>query len=183
MSKTQVPLVIEDLSGFARALGRALEEHDGPPGHLSLMNMLARAGGFRNFQHLRAANASRTRLAEQPVAEPVDHKLVERTVNLFDPEGRLTIWPSRRAVQDLSLWAFWARLPAERRLPEKDVNAVLNAAHLFGDAAILRRTMVTLGMVTREKDGSDYLRVEQRPPAEARALLDLLAERRRKASS
>ena len=52
MPRETIPLSIDDLSRFARTL--AGELGDAAPSHLSLMNMLARAAGFRNYQHLRA---------------------------------------------------------------------------------------------------------------------------------
>lgn len=175
MSKPVIPLVADDISGFARRLSRQLPAE--PPSHLSLMNMLARAAGFRNFQHLRAAHAASARLAAPP--DPLaDMKLVERALQQFDAQGRLVRWPSRRTIQDLALWAIWAHLPAERPLTEAEVNRLLDQWHLFGDAAILRRSLVTLGMATRRRDGTDYRRVEQAPPPEARALLAQLKARR-----
>ncbi|WP_444429852.1 hypothetical protein ACTTAM_16345 [Rhodobacter capsulatus] len=55
MPRQSIPLAIADLSQFSRALGAQLAVRpDRAPSHLSLLNMLARAAGFRNFQHLRA---------------------------------------------------------------------------------------------------------------------------------
>ncbi|OCW58650.1 hypothetical protein AWJ14_05445 [Hoeflea olei] len=172
-----IPLVVEDVSPFARALARQIGSSSEPPSHLALMNMVSRAAGFRNFQHLRAARRAGERLANQPEAAPVDHLLVERTLHQFDSDGRLRQWPSRRTVQDLCLWALWAALPARKLMNEREVNTRLRAAHLFDDPAILRRTMVTLGMLTRNPDGTDYCRRELTPPAEARALIALIGKR------
>lgn len=173
----------EDISAFARSLARELAASDAPPGHLSLLNMLARSSGFRNFQHLRAAHAAGERLAARPAPEPpVDHDLVERAARQFGPEGRLRQWPSRNTVQTLCLWVLWARLPAGEDLAEKQVNALLNASHDFGDPAILRRSLFGMGLVTRERDGSAYRRQERRPPPEARALIRLLESRRQQAA-
>ena len=66
-------------------------------------------------------------------------------------------------------------------MTEREVNRRLSNAHLFDDPAILRRTLFSLGMVTRNPDGSDYCRRELAPPAEARALITLLEARRRAA--
>jgi hypothetical protein len=45
------PLVVDDLSRFARALGRALADRhaagEAPPGHVALLNLIARAAGWR----------------------------------------------------------------------------------------------------------------------------------------
>ena len=191
MPRQSVPLAIADLSQFSRALGAQLAAHPGEaPSHLSLMNMLARAAGFRNFQHLRAAADPGAAVAipepapdpepdPMPPPEPVDLRRIAKVAGYFDAEGRLTRWPSRRAQQILCLWALWARLPAATPMHEREIGPRLNALHLFGDPAILRRDLVGLGLFRRDPDGSNYLRLEQRPPAEARLLIRDLAPRSR----
>jgi hypothetical protein len=178
MPRQTIPLVVEDISPFARALARQINEVGQTPSHLSLMNMVARAAGFRNFQHLRASHAAGERLANTGTPQAVDHLLVERTLNQFDSAGRLRQWPSRRKTQDLCLWAFWALLPVRTLMSEREINARLRQAHLFDDPAVLRRSLCSLGMVTRNPDGSDYCRKEQAPPPEARQLIALLEHRR-----
>lgn len=178
MSKQAIPLFADDISIFARRLNQQLRGENGPPSHLGLMNMLARAAGFRNYQHLREAHSAGERLGRSPGVENVDHRLVERTLFQFDEAGRLRQWPSRRGVQELSLWALWARLPAGTALHERQVNDLLRNEHLFGDPAILRRSLFGLGLVTRERDGSNYCRRELRPSAEARTVIRLLEQRR-----
>ncbi|MEL0286141.1 MAG: hypothetical protein VW949_06335, partial [Paracoccaceae bacterium] len=51
MSKTPLSLHLSDLSDFTRALARELktDRHS----YLTLMNMIARAAGYQNVQHLR----------------------------------------------------------------------------------------------------------------------------------
>jgi hypothetical protein len=179
MSRSRFPLLADDISAFARTLSRELATSNAPPGHLSLLNMLARSSGFRNFQHLRAAHAAGERLAASaPPPEAIDHDLVERASRQFGPEGRLRQWPSRRGIQILCLWVLWSRLPAGVEMIEKQVNANLNASHDFGDPAILRRSLFGMGLVSRQRDGSGYRRQEHRPPPEARALIRLLEDRR-----
>jgi hypothetical protein len=182
MSKQTIPLVVEDVSPFARALARQMNTVREKPSHLNLMNMIARAAGFRNFQHLRAAHAAGERLAKPEAPQTIDHLLVERTLNQFDAAGRLKQWPSRRKIQDLCLWAFWALLPVRTLMNEHETNTRLREAHLFDDPAILRRSLCSLGMLTRNPDGSDYCRKEQAPPPEARQLIALLALRRQSSS-
>lgn len=176
MTRQSIPLFADDISTFSRSLAQQL---DTAPSHLSLMNMVARAAGFRNYQHLRAAHAAGERMITPNVPVVADHRAVEKTLNRFDANARLTEWPSRRKQQHLSLWWFWSRLPARRALHEREVNAILQGEHLFGDPAILRRDMVGLGMVTRNRDGSNYQRCELIPPPEARALIRLLEMRRK----
>lgn len=178
MSRQMISLSITDLSAFSRALAKQLEA-GGTASHLSLMNMLARAGGWRNFQHLKASQAAGERLeaVAAPAPERVDMARVERALRLFDEEGRWTRFPSRRAVQILCVWAMWARIPRGKAMGERELNDLLNQWHLFGDPALLRRDMVEMGMLTRNADGTDYRRIEARPPAEARALIGRLSAR------
>lgn len=177
MPKTPLPLYADDLTAFVRALSKQLG--DASPGHLSLMNMTARAAGFQNVQHMRAAHAAAQRLDQNTEAPPANARTVERALHQFDVLGQLKQWPSRRGVQTLVLWALWARLPAEQPLSEREVNQFLNAEHVFGDPATLRRTMVSCGLLSRRNDGTDYRRVEQEPPADAKVLISTLGVRRK----
>lgn len=177
MTKTPIPLSAEDLTGFVRALARQLGQTS--PSHLTLMNMVARAAGFQNVQHMRAASAARRRQDAKVEQVPPDMRAVERALHLFDARGRLRQWPAKRAVQTLSLWAIWSVLPARVSLDEREINVRLRAAHCFNDPATLRRTMISCGLLTRQRDGSDYRRVEQEPSAAARAVIGAIAARRR----
>lgn len=180
MARSAFPFATGDISALARSLGRELAARDGFPGHVELLNILSRSAGFRNFQHFRAQAAAADRLDRQPpppVDEPVDLVRVERVLRLFDPEGRLTRWPGKDSQRVLCLWALWAAIPAGRGFAEKEVNALLAARHHFGDHALLRREMVDRGLMWRRANGSLYRRVEQRPPAEARAVIRRLAAR------
>lgn len=181
MSRTQIPFFTPDLSSLTRHLGAQLRSHEGAPSHLELMNMLARAAAFRNYQHLRAAHAAQGRLDAAPPAEVTDFALVERALRCFDTQGRLKAWSSRRPVQMLCLWPLWAALPAETDLHEREINARLGAVHSFGDPALLRRELRGLGLVDRDPAGTRYRRVERRPPPEARDLIRRVGALRRQA--
>jgi hypothetical protein len=177
MTRLHLPLQTGDLSDFARGLARQLG--DASPSHLALMNMLARSAGFQNVQHLRASRAAERRLANRVAPTPTDHRLVERALPQFDPAGRLLRWPSRQSVQTLALWAIWAALPAGVLIQEQDINKMLLHEHAFGDPAMLRRTMISVGLLSRKTDGTDYQRIEREPPSEAKVLIGIITERRR----
>lgn len=181
MTKTPAPLRVEDITVFTRVLSQQLGEAS--PSHLTLMNMVARAAGFQNVQHFRASLAAAKRMDNDAKDIIVDARSVERALHQFDRYGRLRQWPSRRAVQTLALWALWATLPSNRNLDESDVNENFAREHLFEDPATLRRTMISCGLLTRQRDGTDYCRVEQQPPAEAKALIQALSVRRRERAS
>ncbi|WP_137132210.1 DUF2087 domain-containing protein [Rhizobium sp. FY34] len=187
MSKTMLSILVPDVSALAKTLRRELDARQtllgsASPSHVELLNMLARGAGFRNFQHLKAAQAAEARLAatQQPAEpEPVDHKRIEQVARCFDVDGVLTRWPGKTAQQRLVLWWFWAALPARRDLTEPEVNAILKRLNGFGDHVLIRRELIDWGMVSRSTDCRVYRRIETRPPAQATALIRHLEAKRR----
>jgi len=172
-----LPFSAPDISALARTLSREISVLDTPPGHVQLLNILARAVGHRNYQALKAQHDAGRRLATPVTSEPVDNRVVERTARYFNADGRLASWPSKVSQQRLCLWVMWSRLPAETPLNERQISERLKAEHLFGDPAILRRDMVGQDMLSRTDDGSVYRRNERRPPAEALALIRAVSRR------
>ncbi len=171
MPRTATSLVLPDLSTFARNLRRALGARQpadaAPPGHVELQNLIARAAGYRNLQALKAAPPAPVR---SPVALPLsDH--ARRALNQFDDDGRLVRWPTRFAIQRMAMWVLWTRFDAKRAYTEREVNAILRDAHLFGDHATLRRELVNHRLLERESDCSAYRKLPARPDDEVRALL------------
>ncbi len=177
MTRTAYSFEVADISALARSLVRQLSQNSQSPGHLEMLNMLARGAGWRNYQHFRASQSAEASLATPAQSGAADFTQVERALRQFDPEGRLIRWPSRTSQVALCLWPLWAKLPAEVSMSEREVSDRLSAWHLFGDAAQLRRTMIGEKMMTRKTDCTDYRRVEQRPPPEALALIRALAAR------
>lgn len=170
MARDAIALEIDDVSAFARTLRSALSREADLPGHLGLLNHIARAAGFRNFQHLRAG-------ADAVPTVPVDERRLAQARRCFDAQGRMARWPAKTGLQGLCLWALWARLPARRDLTETEVNAVLDHWHTFGDRALLRRSLIDHRLAERTVDGRVYRRREAEPAPEARALLRGLAGR------
>jgi hypothetical protein len=156
MPREMTPLVAADLSTFAKTLRVQWAE-----------------------RHERAVRPRIAR-APTPARGPRDASLTEaadRALRQFDASGRLTRWPSKRALQVLVLWCLWLRFDAKRRYSEREVNEVLNAHHLFGDHCILRRELVELKLLTRTPGGAEYRKVAARPDAETIALLSALRAR------
>ena len=180
MSRTVLPFFVGDISALAKSLRAGLIAGESAPGHLELLNLLARAAGCRNFQHFRAnALAKELLAAASPVApDPVDFGRVAAMARLFDDAGLLVRWPSKRNLQLLCLWAFWAQIAPRRPYDEREITEILAARHHFGDAALLRRELCDQGLLRRTRDCREYRRIEQRPPADARELLRLLRETR-----
>lgn len=182
MPRETIPFATGDLSAFARALRRALAERTdaGLPSHVEMLNLIARAAGYRNLQALRAAErAPGARLAaEDRVPLPLSEH-ARRALRLFDSRDRLAQWPSKFAVQKLAMWILWTRFEPRRIYGEKEVNDVLKAANAFGDHVTLRRELVNHRLLARKSDCSEYRRLPARPDAEARALLAAWRRRQR----
>jgi hypothetical protein len=173
--RESLPLVVDDLSTFAKSLRTQLLAHADTPGHQTLLNMLARAAGHRNLQTLQARPPAAPRVA---AAVPPDHSdLVRRTLRLFDEQGRLTRLPVKRSLQLMALWGMWMRFDAKRPYREREVNQILNAWHLFGDHCTLRRDLVTQRLMARTTDSSVYTKLPARPDADAMALMRALRQR------
>jgi hypothetical protein len=171
MTRTALPLHAADLSAFARSLATQLAGAAQPPGHQTLMNMLARAAGHRSLQALQAAH----RLP--PPAQAADTVQLPLTpsarkaLGQFDAAGRLVRWPHKFAVQRLAMWVLWTCFDARRVYSEREVNELLKAWHLFGDHATLRRELVEMKLLSRKSDCSEYRKLPARPDDEARALI------------
>ena len=73
---------------------------------------------------------------------------------------------------------LWSRLAPRQVFTEAQINKLLQALHLFGDYAILRRELFGYGLVSRTKDGREYRLVERQPTREA---VELLRRVRRRA--
>jgi len=161
MSRDPLALVIPDLSQFAK---RLREEFPDAPSHLETLGLIARAAGYRNYQHLKA------RLEEAPVEAP-DTRAVTRAARFFDEKRRFAEWPAKTGVQALCLWVIWAQLPPDQELTEREISARIHDLCSFRDAAQIRRAMIEHKMLCRTTDGQVYQRIEQKPSPEGRALI------------
>lgn len=184
-----VPLYAADASIFCKNLRQHLNEAGlAAPGHLTLLNMLARSAGHRNFQSLRAAPppGPLLREASTPVAAPAKAPrvkalclprgntappLIRKAIGQFDDQGRLMRWPTQFAVQQLAIWALWTRLPAKKSMTEREVNEYLDRQNTFGDPVTLRRELINARLMTRTIDCRDYRKVARRPDATGAAFL------------
>jgi hypothetical protein len=177
MSRSAIPFAVDDISTLAKTLEKELAAA-ADPGHVQLLNMLARAAGYKNFQHMRAAAEAAGRLeTPPPPPTPIDFATVERISRYFDFKGILIRWPGKASHREPCLWALWARIAPHRIYGEKEINAILTASHAFADYALLRREMFDRGMLWRTLDGRQYRRIEGKPPAMAEALIHALQKR------
>lgn len=180
MTRTIFPMEVADISAFAKSLREQLDRLDSKPSHVEMLNVLSRAGGYRNFQHFRTVTKTAAIESFDIAAErepPADETRVMRTIRVFDGEGRIVRWPKKRSQQELCLWFLWSKIPTRESFTERGISELLNTLHVFEDPALLRRDLFDLGLVTRRRDGSDYRRVERKPPPELSVLLKRISPR------
>ncbi|WP_374471334.1 hypothetical protein [Phenylobacterium sp.] len=112
MSRDAIPFAAADISALAKSLRGQLLNRKSLPSHVEMLNMLARAAGHRNYQHLRAQGGAVAEAAPGTAGAsvagplPVDRAVVERVAGHFDAAGRMVRWPGRTRHQELCLWAL-----------------------------------------------------------------------------
>lgn len=170
-----MPYRVDDVSALARSLRRQIVSHHEAscrlPSHLTLLNMLARAAGHRNFQSYQADPAP-----TEPGPLPADG---ERLLRLVDARGRLTRWPVKRGVQRLLAWYLWSVLDSKKVYSEREITAILAARNTFDDPVILRRELINEGLFLRTPDGREYRKQPLRAPSEVVVVLRALRARSR----
>ena len=206
MTRTALPYSAPDLSALARLLERAILDHQTThgrlPGHVEMMNLLARGAGHRNLQALRATTESTpppmstAQIAADPwfdapsIAEPAEapppkapalSAHAKKALEHFDASGRLERWPLKLSVQRLAMWVLWTRLDARRVYTEPEVNRILKGWHLYGDHVTLRRELIDHRLMVRKSDCSEYRKLPLEPDDEVRGLLQALRSHARRA--
>ena len=189
MTRLLVPLSAPDVSAFTKTLKSFLDERhaDGkaPPSHVELLNLLARAAGMRNFATLKKVVPAAPPSEEvQPTRMTSENNESVDTVNLasmsatvrkaliqFDDTGRLVRLPNKLSVQQMTMWALWTKFAANRKYTEKEVNAIVNGFHTFGDQATLRRELVNMKLLGRKSDCSEYWKEPHHPNDEVQDFL------------
>jgi hypothetical protein len=190
MTRLSVPLATPDIAALAKTLKGFLHERHAagkpPPGHVELLNLLARSAGLRNFATLKAASlaasaqgsaAAAAVLAGLAAAKGAAIDLgtlsptARKALMQFDEAHRLVRLPNKLSVQQMTMWALWTQFAARRSYTEKEVNAILNAHHVFGDPATLRRELVNMKLLGRLSDCSKYWKEARRPDADVRGFL------------
>ena len=76
----------------------------------------------------------------------------------LDDDGRLTGLPQKHAVRRALLALLAEKFAPGQDYTEKQVNAICDAWHTFGDYFILRRGLVDSGLLKRLPNGSKYWR-------------------------
>ncbi|MGD9638014.1 MAG: DUF2087 domain-containing protein [Alphaproteobacteria bacterium] len=189
MVKTTIPFYCEDISQLAKSITAQLKTFEKSPSHLEVLNILAKAKGFRNFQHFKASDISDLEKPEDNTANEIslenhnadseiDEAKIKKIMRYFDNDMRLIRWPSKESHRLLCIWVLWSNINSKQSFSEKEISSKLDEMHLFGDYALLRRWLCDYGLMTRNSDGSNYQRVELVPSVEVKALIKALKMRK-----
>ena len=76
--------------------------------------------------------------------------------DLIDTSGVVTRWPTKASEKTLILDHLASRFEPGRIYREREVNAILRAAHSFEDWALLRREMYDRGIFDRDARTGTY---------------------------
>jgi len=96
---------------------------------------------------------------------------VRKALFQFDDAGRLVRLPNKLSVQQMTMWALWTKFEANQKYTEKEVNAIINGFHTFGDQATLRRELVNMKLLRRKSECSEYWKEPHRPNDEVQDFL------------
>lgn len=75
---------------------------------------------------------------------------------ITDAEGKLKLWPTKRAKQILVLQYLADKFEFDCKYTEKEVNQILNKWHKFNDPALLRRELIEIKFLCRTENGRQY---------------------------
>lgn len=147
MPRVPIEVTIKDFSQFSKNLSRAWPEEK--PSHLSLLNLLAGAAGFQNFQHLKAMQEGKGSSLSP------DEKRWNRLIN---DSGQVVRWPTKRKDQLAMLWLIASRLPKAPQWNQQQFDEWIKTQITFGDHVLVRRELVELNCMSRTVDGKSYWR-------------------------
>lgn len=86
-----------------------------------------------------------------------EQQLIQKELKAFiDADGRVTALPARFKKQLMAYYWIASQLKEDGAWNERELNAVLNGLHTFGDPAVIRRTLFDLGVLDRDPRGTRY---------------------------
>jgi hypothetical protein len=79
----------------------------------------------------------------------------------IDEEGKIKQLPAKKEPRLVVLSYLAEKFEAGRDYTEKEVNAIIESWHTFGDYFLLRRELIDWELMKRERDGSRYWREKE----------------------
>lgn len=87
------------------------------------------------------------------------NEMSETAINIsgyLDKEGKIKQYPAQEKKKILVVEYLAGKFEEDRIYTEKEVNAIINQWHTFGDYFILRRMLIEYGFMGRKPNGSEY---------------------------
>lgn len=84
--------------------------------------------------------------------------------NFLDDKKRIKAWPSKKEMKFEVLKYLSEKFEFDRFYTEKEVNAIIESWHTFGDYFILRRGLIDCRLLSRTRNGAQYWREECHEP-------------------
>ena len=167
MSKETTPYNCTDISALAKSLRKQLMSCESFPSHVEMLNILARANGYRNFQHLKNQAPETTANARQ-----LDVAIPRKLQPFMAKDYVLHAWPVKFSIQKLCFWFFACRFQYQQQYTEQEINEVISRFISFDDFALIRRELCNHKLLKRTDDGRHYWRAAATPPEEFAPLAD-----------
>ncbi len=156
---------VEELAAMLEVSPSTVSHHLAKLSELGLVS--ARAEGYYNIYRLETdvlEQMSQQLLAKNAfpeVTKDLDRNAYDRTIlkDYLAEDGAIAKLPTNHRKLDVILRYIAEKFEFDRTYTEKEVNAIIGA--LNPDISGLRRDLISVGLLDRERDGSAYWRLEQ----------------------
>ncbi|KUK46160.1 MAG: ArsR family transcriptional regulator [Anaerolinea thermophila] len=156
---------VEELAAMLDVSPSTVSHHLGKLSEIGLVS--ARAEGYYNIYSLKTGvlQAMSQRMLSKDtlpdVARDLDREAYDRKVlkDYLAEDGRIAQLPTNRRKLDAILRYLVEQFDYDRKYMEKEVNEIIGAFN--EDISGLRRDLISVGFLDRERDGSVYWRVRQ----------------------
>lgn len=82
-------------------------------------------------------------------------KNIQRFLN---DEGQVFVWPKKHVDKQLVLKYIVEKFETGKPYTENEVNEIIKRWHTFQDWPLLRRGLIDAGLMTRDREGHEYIR-------------------------
>ena len=156
---------VEELAAMLDVSPSTVSHHLSKLSEIGLVS--ARAEGYYNIYSLNTGvlQAMSQRMLSKDtlpdVARDLDREAYDRKVlkDYLAEDGRIAQLPTNRRKLDVILRYLVEQFDYDRKYTEKEVNEIIGAFN--EDISGLRRDLISVGFLDRERDGSAYWRVRQ----------------------
>ena len=90
-----------------------------------------------------------------------DEATIAKAARYYDENGLLKQYPSKQQLKELALYRIAEKVEAGKDYTEKEITALIKECISFPDAPMIRRELIDMKFMAREKDGSRYWKLEK----------------------